>query len=174
MSLRYALLGLLADHPASGYDLLRRFKSSLATVWPATQSQIYTELTKLADSSLISVSDEGARGRKEYTLTDEGLAELRHWLTETAPKRVARNEMLMRVFFLGVVSRAQARTYLAEIGAGTARAQDDLHSLEAGIDWDESNLSVYGRIAMEWGERYYAMNQEWAKWALEQIPEHNP
>ncbi|WP_327141629.1 PadR family transcriptional regulator [Nocardia sp. NBC_01327] len=174
MSLRYALLGLLADHPASGYDLLQRFKKSLASVWPATQSQIYTELTKLADSALISVSDEGARGRKEYTLTDEGLAELRHWLTETAPKRVARNEMLMRVFFLGAVSQAQARKYLSEIGAGTTRAQDDLHSLEASIDWDESNLSVYGRIAMEWGERYYAMNQEWAKWALEQIPERNP
>lgn len=33
MSLRYALLGLLSDGPASGYDLLRTFKHSLANVW---------------------------------------------------------------------------------------------------------------------------------------------
>ena len=44
MSLRHALLGLLAEHPASGYDLLKQFEGSLAFVWPATQSQLYTEL----------------------------------------------------------------------------------------------------------------------------------
>ncbi|MFI6868899.1 PadR family transcriptional regulator [Nocardia sp. NPDC050406] len=170
MSLRYALLGLLTDGPASGYDLLRLFKTSLAAVWPATQSQIYTELTKLAESGLIIVSDEGPRGRKEYTLSDEGLAQLRHWLTETKPKRVVRNEMLMRVFFLGAVSHAQARDYLAGIESGTAKAAADLANLKAEIHWDDRDLSVYGRMALEWGERFYAMHQEWAQWALEQIP----
>lgn len=174
MSLRYALLGLLADGPASGYDLLQRFKSSLATVWPATQSQIYTELTKLADKDLITVSDEGPRGRKEYTLSDDGLAELRHWLTETEPKRANRNEMLMRVFFLGSVTRAQARAYLSGIEQGTARARADLLELKASIDWDDSDLSVYGRIAMEYGERFYDMHRDWARWALKQIPEDQP
>ncbi|NNH68664.1 PadR family transcriptional regulator [Nocardia uniformis] len=173
MSLRYALLGLLADEPASGYDLLRRFKSSLAEVWPATQSQIYTELAKLADGGLIAVSDAGARGRKEYRITDDGLAQLRQWLTETTPKRVARNETVLRVFFLGAVSAAEARKYLADIEARSARALKDLESLKTSIDWDDSDLSIYGHIAMEWGERVYAMNQEWAQWAIEQIPERN-
>lgn len=103
MSLRYALLGLLSDGPASGYDLLRTFKHSLANVWPTTQSQIYTELTKLADAGLIEVSDEGPRGRKEYTLTDTGLDDLRTWLTTTEPKQAVRNEALLRIFFLGVI-----------------------------------------------------------------------
>ena len=172
MSLRYALLGLLADRPASGYDLLQRFRVSLANVWPATQSQIYTELTKLADAGSIAVSDEGPRGRKEYTITDAGLADLREWLTTTKPKRVARNEMLLRVFFLGAVSRAYARGYLFDIETGSARAGAELAALEASIDWDDDDLSVYGRIAMEWGKRFYAMNREWAEWAIAQIPEH--
>lgn len=59
MSLRHALLGLLSERPASGYDLLKLFDTSLAAVWPATQSQIYTELTKLAASGLITVAAEG-------------------------------------------------------------------------------------------------------------------
>ncbi len=41
MSLRHALLGLLSEGPASGYDLLKLFDNSLANVWPATQSQLY-------------------------------------------------------------------------------------------------------------------------------------
>ncbi|MFC7267315.1 PadR family transcriptional regulator, partial [Streptomyces lutosisoli] len=104
MSLRHALLGLLSERPASGYDLLKLFETSLATAWPATQSQIYTELTKLAGTGLINVAAEGPRGRKEYALTDEGLAELRHWLTETKPQRNTRSDILLRVFFLGVLT----------------------------------------------------------------------
>ncbi|MRH88088.1 PadR family transcriptional regulator [Nocardia sp. SYP-A9097] len=171
MSLRYALLGLVAQEPSSGYDLLGRFKISLGQVWPATQSQIYTELTKLADAELIKVSDEGARGRKEYSITDDGLAQLQHWLTETMPKRVPRNEMLLRVFFLGLASRVQARAYLGAVDEEYTKVAQHLRTLGEAVDWDDSDLSVYGRMAMEWGERFAAMNQEWARWALEQIPE---
>ncbi|MFE9580071.1 PadR family transcriptional regulator [Nocardia sp. NPDC006044] len=171
MSLRYAMLGLLADRPASGYDLLQRFKVSLANVWSATQSQIYTELGKLADAELIAVSDEGPRGRKEYTITAAGLAELRHWLTGTRPKQVIRNETLLRVFFLGVVSRAQATDYLDGIATTSGKGHQELLALKETIDWDDDDFSRYGRIAMEWGERFYAMNEQWARWAMEQLPE---
>lgn len=171
MSLRYAMLGLLADRPASGYDLLQRFKVSLANVWSATQSQIYTELSKLADAELIAVSDEGPRGRKEYTITEAGLAELRHWLTDTRPKRVIRNETLLRVFFLGAVSPAEAVDYLDGIATRSGKAQTELVALKESVDWTDNDFSRYGRIAMEWGERFFAMNEEWAKWAVEQIPE---
>ncbi|MVU78240.1 PadR family transcriptional regulator [Nocardia sp. ET3-3] len=174
MSLRYALLGLLSDGPASGYDLLRTFKDSLANVWPATQSQIYTELTKLAEAGLLEVSDQGPRGRKEYTLTAAGLEDLRTWLTTTKPKPAVRNEALLRIFFLGVVPRATALGYLAEMEEGANRAHEELTELEKAIDWDDSNLSVYGRIALEYGERITAMNREWARWAIEQLPPEAP
>ncbi|MDT7765614.1 MAG: hypothetical protein QOC63_5034, partial [Mycobacterium sp.] len=47
MSLRIAALGLLAQEPGSGYDLLKLFEKSMANVWPAKQSQLYGELYKL-------------------------------------------------------------------------------------------------------------------------------
>ena len=80
VSLRIAALGLLAKKPGSGYDLLKHFEESMANVWPATQSQLYGELNKLADAELIEVSDIGPRGRKEYRITDAGRAELRRWV----------------------------------------------------------------------------------------------
>ncbi|MFF4398246.1 PadR family transcriptional regulator [Streptomyces sp. NPDC001480] len=165
MSLRHALLGLLSEHPASGYDLLKLFETSLANVWPATQSQIYTELTKLADAGLITVTAEGPRGRKEYALTDDGMTELRHWLTETRPQRTVRSDILLRVFFLGVLPPEQARAYLAELVELSDRVHDDLRHLVDSIDWDEGDLSVYGRIVLEYGLRFNAMRREWAEWA---------
>src|SRR6185295_18233053 len=75
VSLRIAALGLLAQEPGSGYDLLRHFEKSMANVWPATQSQLYGELNKLADAGLIEVSDIGPRGRKEYRITEAGRLE---------------------------------------------------------------------------------------------------
>ena len=169
MSLRHALLGALAEGDASGYDLVKLFNSSLANVWPATQSQIYTELTKLADAELIKVSDAGPRGRKEYALTDAGLTELRRWLTETRPKRPTRNEALLRVFFLGVLSREQTSAYLAEMIDAATRDHAALEAVRDNADWDGSNLSVYGRLALEWGLRFTRMRGEWAEWAAEQL-----
>ncbi|MCT9003604.1 PadR family transcriptional regulator [Streptomyces rhizosphaerihabitans] len=169
MSLRHALLGLLSERPASGYDLLKLFETSLATAWPATQSQIYTELTKLAGTGLITVAAEGPRGRKEYALTDEGLAELRHWLIETKPQRNTRSDILLRVFFLGVLTPEQAHGYLAELIELSDQGYQSLRRLEESVDWDDGGLSVYGRIALEYGLRFNAMRREWAEWAAGQI-----
>src|SRR2546430_2415195 len=58
MSLRYALLGLLAHRSASGYDLMGTFRSSFAHVRPATQSQDYGELTLLTNAGLLTVAAE--------------------------------------------------------------------------------------------------------------------
>ena len=47
MSLRYALLALLTVEPMTGYDLSKRFESSVAYVWHAPDSQIYPELRRM-------------------------------------------------------------------------------------------------------------------------------
>ncbi len=169
MSLSHVLLGLLADKPASGYDLLKRFEISLANVWPARQSQIYTELGRLAESGLIEVAAEGPRGRKDYALTDAGLAELRRWLTETKPGKNRRNEAMTRVFFLDVLTKDQALAYLTGMAAQSARDADQLKALDESIPWDDSGLAIYGHLALEWGHRLAAMQREWAEWAAEQI-----
>ena len=98
MSLRIAALGLLAHEPGSGYDLLKHFEKSMANVWPATQSQLYGELNKLADTGLIEVSDIGPRGRKEYRITEAGRAELRRWVTDPHDVPPFRSAELLRVF----------------------------------------------------------------------------
>ena len=169
MSLRHATLGLLAHGPASGYDLLRTFQESLANVWPATQSQLYTELGRLADAGLVTVGAEGARGRKEYAVTDAGLAELRHWITEVEPTANRRSDMLLRVFFLDQVDPADAAAYVRQRLAAAADYHDELRQVQEAIPADADSLGGYGLIALEWGLRYTTMQREWAEWALKEI-----
>ena len=169
MSLRHALLGLLADRPASGYDLLQRFAGSLANVWSASQTQVYTELTKLAGEGLISASQEGPRRRKEYELTPAGDAELREWLRAAPTRPPARNDMLLRVFFLGRLPPQEALDHLTAIEERARDQYEDLVALERSTEWPGNDFSEYGRLALEWGQRYGAMNQEWARWARKQI-----
>ena len=176
MSLRHSILGLLVDRPASGYDLMKRFDLALGLVWPAAQSQLYTELNQLADDKLIEVTATGPRGRKVYALTDSGLAELRRWLLETQPRRDRRNEELLRVFFLGVLDHQQAVGYLRKLEADASTDSAELTALDASITWDDDSLSIYGRLAIEFGHRLHAMRRDWARWAIEQLetPSRHP
>ncbi|MFI6049852.1 PadR family transcriptional regulator [Streptomyces violascens] len=169
MSLRHAVLGLLTNRPASGYDLMKLFETSLAHVWSATQSQVYGELGKLADGGLVEVAAEGPRGRKEYAITEAGRSELHRWLTEVEPVRTRRSDSLLRVFFLGELSRVEAKTYLLTEAERSAQQLAGLKEAESAIDWGDDPISVHGRLALEYGKRLSAMHEEWARWAAEQL-----
>lgn len=170
MSLRHALLGLLREQPASGYDLMQIFKLSLSNTWPATQSQVYTELGKMAEAGLLSVSEQGARGRKEYALTEAGLAELRHWLLETPPELHPRSESLLRIFVLGALSRQESEGYLRWLVGASGQEVATLAAIESTVpDWPDTDLAEYSRLALEFGKRLWLMTEEWAQWAADQV-----
>ncbi|WP_338703753.1 PadR family transcriptional regulator [Streptomyces sp. Q6] len=154
---------------ASGYDLLGTFRTTLSNVWPANQSQIYTELTKLDATELIRVAEEGARGRKTYEITDAGRTELRHWLLETTPNGYRRNDVLLRVFLLGAVEWHEARAFLRQRGEVMTERLAGLRELDAAMDWGDDPLSVYGRLTLEWGKRFAATQAEWSAWAEKEI-----
>ncbi|MER5936891.1 MULTISPECIES: PadR family transcriptional regulator [unclassified Streptomyces] len=169
MSLRHALLGLLVFRPGSGYDLLKIFDTSLGNVWPAKQSQIYGELTKLDASGLIEVTDEGPRGRKQYALTSEGKEEVRRWLSEEPAPRAQRNPMLLQTFFLGLLPREVAVERLLQTADAAAKEHDELVTLRDSVDWDRDMLSVCGRLVLEYGRRQRLLEEDWARWAADQL-----
>src|SRR6185436_989636 len=113
MSLRHAMLGLLAVEPGTGYDLTARFDKSISNAWHASHSQIYPELARLEDEGMVEVIAEGARKSKTWALTDAGRAELRRWLVEVQPSRQQRNESALRTFLApSLLEPADARIAL--------------------------------------------------------------
>jgi DNA-binding PadR family transcriptional regulator len=85
VSLSHVLLGLLAQSPASGWDLKRRLAEDPARGWDADLSQIYPALRRLLRGGFVSLkrrrSQEGPP-RREYRVTASGRRELREWLAE--------------------------------------------------------------------------------------------
>lgn len=169
MSLRYAALGLLAQQPGSGYDLLKRFEYSMANVWPATQSQLYGELNKLADSGLIEVSDIGPRGRKEYRVTEAGREDLLRWMTNAQDDPPYRSAELLRVFLLGEMPPGQAREHIQAVAEQADAEHRRYEQLRDSVDWDDSDGDFYGRAALEYGLRAQAMEADWARWLITEI-----
>jgi DNA-binding PadR family transcriptional regulator len=169
VSLRIAALGLLAQQPGSGYDLLKHFEKSMANVWPATQSQLYGELNKLAVAGLIEVSDIGPRGRKEYRITESGRAELRRWVVNPDEDPPFRSAGLLRVFLLGEVPSDEARRYAVSMAERADAEVKRLEALRDSINWADDDASFYGYAALEHGLRTHAMEADWARWLVTAI-----
>jgi DNA-binding PadR family transcriptional regulator len=173
MSLRYGLLGLLAEGPASGYDLNRRFQETLGAAWPAQHPKIYAELGRLADDGLIEVDSHGPRRRKAYRITEDGRAAVRRWLVEGADGGVdhtLRFEPLLRTFFLWLMEPEDVLRHLegeerfytewAELFRGMAEAKDR-------GDYGTAPSVQSFRVTIEAAVRMYQALADWARWATE-------
>ena len=143
----------------------------MANVWPATQSQLYGELNKLADAGLIEVSDIGPRGRKEYRITEAGREELRRWVANPQDDPPIRMPGLLRVFLLGAIPRDQARAQMQALAEQADTEVARLAELRDSIDWDAEGGLFYAQAALEYGLRFNATEAEWARWVLDQIDE---
>ncbi|NED53278.1 PadR family transcriptional regulator, partial [Micromonospora aurantiaca] len=87
-----------------------------------------------------------------------------------APKPNRRDETLLRVFFLGELTRDEARHYIDEqidaIGAQAA----GLAEVEKAVEWDEQGgMADNGRFVLEYGKRFYEMRRDWLRWVAAEL-----
>ncbi len=102
MSVRYALLGLLAHHSRHGYELRAAFEAMMGghENWDLSPAQVYSTLDRLQVAGLIRPVDtrkQGGPERRTYALTPAGRKELRGWLAEETPLAPARDEFFLKV-----------------------------------------------------------------------------
>ncbi len=172
MSLRYALLGLLAGQAQSGYDLTKKFEVTLKRyAWNASHSHIYPELKRMAADGLVEVVDEGSRGRRTYAITEPGRTELRDWMLAPPTDSVVRNEEALRLFLLSSLDAADAEQLLVRIIDTAERDAEHLRGVVAGIEAlaAPGEPPRFGHFAAEFGLRYHLMELDWARWALERL-----
>jgi len=103
MSVRYALLALLAEGPKYGLQLREEFEARTGEVWPLNVGQVYTTLQRLerdglAESDDVAQDDQQKTPQKTFRITADGEAELAGWL-RTPPDMTAppRDELVMKV-----------------------------------------------------------------------------
>lgn len=81
---RLALLSLLNDGPAHGYELMKRLEERSGGMYHASAGTVYPVLQQLEDEGLIRASE--TESKKVYELTQEGREEL--LLHEEAIERI--------------------------------------------------------------------------------------
>src|SRR5438552_8297942 len=111
MSVRHALLGILAQSPRHGYDLKRTFDDKLGDFWSLNFGQIYTTLDRLQAEGLITydpVPQDDKPDKKVYSITAAGRTEFDQWRTSSlkAEPRVLRDELFLRLLFMEEIGRA--------------------------------------------------------------------
>jgi DNA-binding PadR family transcriptional regulator len=128
MSLRYAILGLLTSGDYSGFEITRRFESSVGYFWHARAQQIYPELGRLESDGLISgrtVRQVGKPDKRVYAITPTGLEELIGWITTPSPLTLTKDEFLVKVWSYGLIEPSAA------LAALTAHRQQQEERLAA-------------------------------------------
>jgi len=102
MSVRNALLGLLAQKPRHGYELRAAFEAVIGgEIWDVKPAQIYTTLDRLEESGLVTRESDLGEGdepsRRIYAITDLGEDALREWFNAGVPTEHQRDEFYVKL-----------------------------------------------------------------------------
>jgi DNA-binding PadR family transcriptional regulator len=102
MSVRNAILGLLAEHPRHGYELRAAFEALAGgeLIWHVNPAQIYTTLARLEDAGLVvqeGIEQEGGPEKRIYNLTPTGREELNRWFNTAVVDEHHRDEFFVKL-----------------------------------------------------------------------------
>ena len=104
MSVKYAMLGILAEKNLHGYELKSSFDEKVGEFWSLNYGQIYTTLDRLEKEDLVThdlQTQDRRPDRKIYSITRKGREELDEWLTTPVNKvRALRDEFFIKLVFM--------------------------------------------------------------------------
>ena len=115
MTVSYALLGLLEEAARHGYDLKQSYDRRFGTSRPVRFGQVYRTLAQLERDGrveIVGVEPGAGPDRKRYTITDEGVTDLAHWLAEPEDPQPMLQQVLFTKVVLALLSGRPAHDYL--------------------------------------------------------------
>jgi DNA-binding PadR family transcriptional regulator len=133
MSVGDALLGVLIQGPAHGYDLKRVYDGRFPAAKPLAYGQVYATLSRLERDGLVEVAEtrhEGGPERTVYALTEKGTAHLHDWLGQTEPAGPYPADDLVQKTVTALHVGADAVDFLRRQRAAHLAMMHDLVSLQ--------------------------------------------
>lgn len=137
---RAAVLGLLAEQPMHGYQIIREIEKRSGGSWKPSAGSVYPTLQLLVDEGLLTAEE--SDGRKTYSLTEAGLAESEEsgdapWASASATPHK------------GFPALAKAGMDLAQATAAVGRTGDAELVAEAVEILEDSRRKLYAILARE-------------------------
>lgn len=176
----YALMGRLAHHDQTGYELSQLMGPPRNFNWEAGHSQIYPVLKSLTEAGYVvytSVQQDGKPNKKVYSLTGKGRDALYDWVAQAPTPVPTRNEFNLKVFSLWMLPPDQAIEVLeqqvmlveSEIEAITAHLQDAerRYGVTFPVRADSKIFGLYSSVMYTRESRNFAL--QWYRWMIEEL-----
>lgn len=146
----YAVLGLLAIKPWTGYELTQQATRSLRFAWPKSERLLYAEPKKLVEHGLATARQDsvGQRNRTLYTITPRGRSALAAWMATEPQPPVLEAEALLRLLFAENGTTAELVAALDDMASDAAELYEQVVAINTGyLDGahpfpDRTHLSV--------------------------------
>lgn len=152
MSVPLTLLGLLEREPSHGYDLKRDYDAFFGRGKPLPYGQVYATLGRLArDGKVVAGEAEPGDGpeRKRYVITDAGVTEFEHWLTEPVSPEPNLQTVLFTKVVLALMLGRDAEVYLDTQRAAHMRRMRELTDLRRNGALVDALLADHGLFHLE-------------------------
>jgi DNA-binding PadR family transcriptional regulator len=107
MSIKYALLGILSWKAATGYELKKLMEESSFMYWSGNNNQIYKALIQMQEEELVTsevIHQDNAPTKKIYSITKNGLVELKEWLIMTPEAPEIKKVFLVQLAWSEILS----------------------------------------------------------------------
>ena len=164
MKLDHILLGVLLQHPSTGYDLKRYLDTSGRFLRSNTQmSQVYRTLGQMEERGWVTCTIEprpGAQDAKRYVATDDGATIFLDWITGPyePPSRFQDPELMARLAFSGFLTPEQLLDLIDTELATRALEVARYRYRDRRMPWEEPegyNGHLAGLVG-EWSHHYGA------------------
>jgi len=174
MALRHVLMILLHEQPASGYGLTKAFEEVAGNFWQASHQQVYRELARMREEGLVESEDIAQQGRpdkKDYSLTELGLAELRSWLQQPTVAKRSNDEGLVKLLGANLLGRTALMRDLRSQGAAHRQRLEAYRQIEQTEDCANNieSMTVYERMAYLTLLKGIRLEQARAEWTDEAL-----
>jgi len=162
MSLKFALLGLLAENPKYGYEIKRQFEGALGNVWSVSYGQLYPTLRWLSELGWVTKKTEPgkkAADKNIYSITEKGRKKLDEWLLKPVRSTYRlKDEFTLRFLFFSKLAPAHVLEYLREHQRKTVLQRETfqitLESLKGSMDFFLQGIIRKGIVHLEAESRW--------------------
>ena len=116
MTIDYAILGILSDRSVTGYDLKKIIQELPFMYWSGNNNQIYKSLVELLHEGLVTNEvhhQESSPSKKIYTITQEGLDELKDWVRTSPEPPELKKSFLIQLAWSDQLSTEELNTLLS-------------------------------------------------------------
>ncbi|HEX5595815.1 MAG TPA: PadR family transcriptional regulator [Micromonosporaceae bacterium] len=156
-----SLLGFLHEGPMTGWDLVAVAQRRIGDFWSLTQSQVYRELSRMAQDGLVVAGERGRRDRRPYAITDAGRQAFADWVHRPPGEETIRFPLLLTVLFGRHLPPEQLGEYLAEHRAAHAARLGRYEQAQAELPSDAAEADPYAVAALQFGLAYERAVLDW-------------